>query len=41
LKKQGRKETTLVAISRKLRYLARNVDLKLTEEVKNKIYEGL
>ena len=34
LKKQGRKETTLVAISRKLRYLARNVDLNQPEKVK-------
>jgi len=34
LKKQGRKETTLVAISRKLRYLARNVDLNQPESVK-------
>jgi integrase len=34
LKKQGRKETTLVAISRKLRYLARSVDLGQPEKVK-------
>jgi len=34
LKKLGRKESTLIAISRKLRYLARNVDLKQPERVK-------
>jgi integrase len=34
LKKQGRKETTLEAISRKLKYLARNVDLNQPEKVK-------
>jgi len=34
LKKLGRKESTLVAVSRKLRYLARNVDLKQPERVK-------
>jgi integrase len=34
LKKLGRKESTLIAISRKLRYLARNVDLAQPEKVK-------
>jgi len=34
LKKQGRKESTLIAVSRKLRYLARNVDLNNPEKVK-------
>jgi len=34
LKKQGRKESTLVAISRKLRYLEKHVDLGQPERVK-------
>jgi integrase len=34
LKKQGRKESTLVAISRKLRYLEKHVDLSQPEKVK-------
>jgi integrase len=34
LKKQGRKESTLVAISRKLRYLEKRVDLSQPEKVK-------
>jgi integrase len=34
LKKLGRKESTLVCIARKLRYLARNVDLNQPEKVK-------
>jgi hypothetical protein len=40
LKKQGRKETTLVAISRKLRYLARNVDLNQPEKVRVHCYKS-
>jgi integrase len=34
LKKLGRKESTLICIARKLRYLARNVDLNQPEKVK-------
>ena len=34
LKKQGRKESTLVAIFRKLRYLEKHVDLSQPEKVK-------
>jgi hypothetical protein len=34
LKKLGRKESTLVAVSRKLRHLTGNVDLKQPERVK-------
>jgi hypothetical protein len=34
LKRFGRNEATLIAVSRKLRYLARNVDLRQPERVK-------
>jgi len=37
LKRLGRKESTLIAVSRKLRYLARNVDLRQPERVKEYI----
>jgi hypothetical protein len=37
LKKLGRKESTLICIARKLRYLARNVDLNQPEKVKEYI----
>ena len=37
LKKEGRKETTVTIIARKLRYLARNVDLNQPEKVKEYI----